>query len=358
VSAAAALALVSLPNATPARLGRLLFQFGDSDTAVRAIADGRAARALKGDPTRATRLANAWRENIDLGAARETCARRGTRAWTVADADFPISEPIPRRPPILIGEGERPDALMQPCVAVVGTRSATPLGHADAYEIGEHLARAGVTVVSGLALGIDGAAHEGALDAGGLAIGVVGTGLDIEYPRRHRALYSRVRRSGLVITEYGYGVLPRPERFPERNRIIAALSRAVVVVEATARGGARITAERAGEYGRDVFAMPGARRNPAAAGCNALLLDGAIPLLEPGDITAKLGGSLTAWRPGPPAPERRDEATVLTAFAGDGASVDQLVARTSIGLERVAAALTGLERTGRIEQARGRWWPR
>ena len=119
-----------------------------------------------------------------------------------------------------------------------------------------------------------------------------------------------------------------------------------------------ITAERAGEYGRDVFAMPGARRNAAAAGCNALLLDGAIPLLEPGDVTAKLGGALSAWRPGPPAPEQRDEATVLAAFAGDGASVDQLVARTSIGLGRVAAALAGLEQTGRIEPARGRWWPR
>ena len=139
---------------------------------------------------------------------------------------FPIR--CPNRPPVLLGEGERPDALDAPRVAIVGTRSATPHGLADARELGAFLAGAGVTVVSGLAIGIDGAAHEGALDAGGLAIGVVATGLDVTYPRRHRALFDRVREHGLVVGEHGYGVQPSRERFPVRNRIIAALAQFVV----------------------------------------------------------------------------------------------------------------------------------
>ena len=209
--------------------------------------------------------------------------------WIAGDDDYPIPDPFPDRPSVLLGEGDRPDAFDAPRVAIVGTRTATPHGLADARELGGFLASAGVTVVSGLAIGIDAAAHEGALDAGGLAIGVVATGLDVVYPRRHHGLYARVRAQGLVVGEHGYGVQPRRERFPVRNRIIAALSRIVVVVEATATGGARITARYAAEYGRDVFALPGSRRNPASAGCNALLGDGAEPLLDPGDLLIALG---------------------------------------------------------------------
>ncbi len=169
-----------------------------------------------------------------------------------------------------------------PRVAIVGTRAATHHGLEDARELGGFLARAGVTVVSGLAIGIDGAAHEGALDAGGLVVGVVATGLDIEYPRRHRALYKRVREAGVVVTEHGYGVPPHPPRFPFRNRIIAALADFVVVVEATATGGARITREVRGRVrtrrlrtprlppqsgrGRVQRAHPRRRRVPARSG--------------------------------------------------------------------------------------------
>src|SRR5437868_4888011 len=137
---------------------------------------------------------------------------------------------MPRR---LFGAGARADAFDHPRVAIVGTRAATPPGLADARDIGAFCARAGLTVVSGLALGIDGAAHEGALDAGGLTVGVVATGLDIVYPRQHTRLFARVREQGLIVTENAYGTQPLPWRFPIRNRIIAALSDAVVVVEAT-----------------------------------------------------------------------------------------------------------------------------
>ena len=209
--------------------------------------------------------------------------------WIAGDADYPIADPLPDLPAVLFGEGDAPEALAAPRVAIVGTRSATPHGLADARELGAFLAAAGVTVVSGLAIGIDGAAHEGALDAGGAAIGVVATGLDVVYPRRHNVLTQRVRGRGLLLTEYPFGVQPHRAQFPERNRIIAAAADVCVVVEATATGGARITAEDAVRYGRDVFALPGARRNPAASGCNQLIADGAQVLLDPGDLLIALG---------------------------------------------------------------------
>ncbi len=177
-------------------------------------------------------------------------AHRSTRILHVGGPGYPIDEGIEDRPAILFVEGERTDALERPRVAVVGTRAATPQGLADARDLGAALARAGCVVVSGLAIGIDGAAHEGALDAGGAVIGVVATGLDVVYPRRHRTLYGRVREHGLLVGRAAVRHGPRPGRFPVRNRIIAALSDVTIVVEATQRGGARITAQHALDYGR------------------------------------------------------------------------------------------------------------
>ena len=151
---------------------------------------------------------------------------RATHRWTrgpefpVRDADMLDEMLEAKMPHVLLGEGDRPDAFDAPRVAIVGTRAASPLGIADAHEIAAFCARAGITVISGLAIGIDGAAHEGALDAGGLTIGVVATGLDVVYPRRHARLYERVREHGLIVGENGYGTQPLPWRFPIRNRII------------------------------------------------------------------------------------------------------------------------------------------
>jgi len=155
------------------------------------------------------------------------CAHR----WERADASFPIRDAglldetmDAGMPHVLLGEGDRPEAFDGPRVAIVGTRAATPMGVADAREIAAFCGRAGITVVSGLAIGIDAAAHEGALDAGGLTVGVVATGLDIVYPRRHARLFARVREQGLIVGENAYGTQPLPWRFPIRNRIIAALA--------------------------------------------------------------------------------------------------------------------------------------
>jgi DNA processing protein len=340
----AAATLVCLPGMTAARLRDLLARWHGAVGALAAIRAGRDAR---------------W-EDDDAGAARiaHVLAERHPQVLLRGRAHYPIVDDLPGAPEVLLSEGDATDAFERPRVAVVGTRAATPHGLADAREIGAVLADAGVTVVSGLAIGIDAAAHEGALDAGGVVVGVLGTGLDVVYPRRHRLLFDRVRLHGLLVSEFAYGLQPRPESFPIRNRIIAALADVVVVVEATARGGARITAERAVDYGRPVLAMPGARRNPAAAGTNALIADGAEPLLEPADVLLALG--LTAGSRGHDtrsAPQG-DAAAVLHACGGEAATVDQLVSRTGLEPDQVAVAVRELERTGWIERLHGACWPR
>ena len=355
--------LASLYLVTPPRIRRMLDAFGDPVSAVAAVRARQVTHLIgRCEELEPRELARRWSEQASSGAVREQLDARGTHVWIAADDDYPIGDPLPDRPPILLGEGERPDAFAAKRVAIVGTRSATPHGLADARELGGFLAGAGVTVVSGLAIGIDAAAHLGALDAGGLVVGVVATGLDVVYPRRHRALYGTVREQGLVVGEHGYGVQPRRERFPVRNRIIAALADIVVIVEATVNGGSRITAKYAAEYGRTVYALPGSRRNPAAAGCNALLGDGAEALLDPGDLLIGLGrgGSQPGdWgSAGRVPPTDDDDAAVMLALAGDPGAIDDLERHTKLPPARLGAALGRLERAGRIQRMRGLWWPR
>lgn len=359
----AAATLASLPLVTAPRLRRMLEAFGDPIAALSAVRAGRVTGHIgRCEDIEPATLAVQWREFAEANAVSLQMQARSTHIWIAGDDDYPIRDPFPDRPPVLLGEGARPDAFEATRVAIVGTRSATPHGLADARELGGFLADIGVTVVSGLALGIDGAAHEGALDAGGLAVGVVATGLDVTYPRRHRALFDRVREHGLVVSEHAYGVQPSRDRFPVRNRIIAALADVVVVVEATATGGARITAKYAAEYGRDVWALPGSRRNPAAAGSNALIADGAGMIQEPSDLLVALGRGGT--RPGPwisdgtDGPSDRDEKAVLHALGGDPATIDDLERNTAaLGPARLGAALNRLERAGRVQRRRGLWWP-
>ncbi len=177
---------------------------------------------------------------------------------------------------------------ISPSVAVVGTRRCTRYGSELARLFGTEISRAGWVTVSGMALGIDTAAHVGALDSGGPTYAVLGSGVDVCYPRQNRSTYDRIRSSGAILSEYPPGTPPDRWRFPARNRIIAAMSSAVVVVEAGERGGALITARLAAEVGRPVFAVPGDVDRPASVGCNRLLKDGAHPVLGPGDLIAEL----------------------------------------------------------------------
>lgn len=363
----AAATLACLPDITPRRLALLVEHFGGPTPALAAVQRGHAAVALPatGRPTAtpAARraLARTWAATADPARVSATLASRGTHVWLRGTPAYPIQglDGAPGLPAVLLGEGALTDALAAPRVAIVGTRAATPHGLADARELGAVLGEAGVTVVSGLAIGIDAAAHEGALDAGGVTVGVVATGLDVIYPRRHVVLFDRVRRHGLVLGETGFGVPPHAARFPVRNRIIAALADVVVVVEATVSGGARITAEHALRYGRSVLAVPGSRRNPAAVGCNALLADGAHPLLDPSDVLLAVGLSASArWpAPEPPASLSADGAAALRALAGEPATLDQLAGRTGLAPGALALALVELERAGRALRSRGLWWP-
>ena len=359
-AAVAAATLASLPGITPGRLHALLSRWPDPLEALAAVAAGRAVEAVPEGRLHPLPAARA-------GWLAATLVRRGTRVLLSSADGFPIADGVPDRPAVLLAEGDRPEVLGAPRVAVVGTRAASPHGLTDARRLGAFLGAAGVSVVSGLAIGIDAAAHAGALasvrDGTGPAgpIGVVATGLDVVYPRRHAALYGEVRRRGLLIGEHGFGVPPSPGRFPVRNRIIAALADVVVVVEATERGGARITAERALDYGRPVLAMPGSRRNPAAAGCNALLADGAHPLLDPADVLVALGltpGARRGWSaPGRSRQLSPEAIRVERALAGEAAHPDDLAARTGLSPGELAMAVEELIDAGRVERCRGFVWP-
>ena len=224
--AIAAATLASLPGASPRRLCALLEHFADPARALAAVRDGRAAEAFP-DDRRGPFVARRWSELADPAQLAAVLQRRGTHVWATGQPGFPLDPGLPKAPAVLFAEGDRTDVLDRPRVAVVGTRAATPPGIDDARAIGRYLAEQGFTVVSGLAIGIDAAAHDGALEVGGGVIGVVATGLDIVYPRRHGSLFGKVRRHGLVLGEHGFGVPPTRARFPERNRIIAGLAEVV-----------------------------------------------------------------------------------------------------------------------------------
>lgn len=339
--APAAAALVSLLG--PARLEAVLRRWPDPVDALRAIGG-----------------------QVPPGLAR-TLARRGTRVLLAGDGSYPIPDDLPKRPPVLLLEGDRPEVLVAPRVAIVGTRAATPHGMADARHLGAFLTAAGVSVVSGMAIGIDAEAHLGALsvtdEGGGPAgpVGVIATGMDVIYPRRHITLFERVRRHGVLVSECAFGTGPSPGRFPVRNRIIAALADVVVVVEATLTGGSRITAERALDYGRPVFAVPGSRRNPSAAGCNALLADGAHPLIDPVDVLMALGmtpGARRGWSP-PPLKRAVSPAAIQVqrALSGEPAHPDELTLRTGLPHDQIAMAIEELVDAGSVERSRGFVWP-
>jgi DNA processing protein len=360
----AAATLAGLEDLTPARLRALVGQFGGLTASLRAVRAGTAAKFLlaRARPEHRDALARtsaAWPGRADPGRVEAQLVARGTRVWLEGDPDYPILDEVPGRPLVLMAEGDGDvQVLAAPRVAVVGTRAATPHGLADARELGAHLADSGITVVSGLAIGIDAAAHEGALEVGGAVVGVVATGLDVEYPRRHVALYRRVRSAGFVLGETGFGVRPMPKRFPVRNRIIAALADVVVVVEATRRGGARITAEYGALYGRPVFAVPGSRRNSSAEGTNALLADGAEVLLDWSDVVLALGLTPAARRMAPArAAASPDGRSIVDALSGEPGSPELLAARTGLPPERVAMGIAELERAGWVRRDRGWVWP-
>ena len=277
----------------------------------------------------------------------------------------------PAPPALLFAEGDL--ALLEaPTVAIVGTRNATRAGRVFAAELAEGLARAGVSVVSGLALGIDGAAHQGMLDAPvvsavGRPIGVIASGLDVAYPTRHARLHRDVVRNGVLVSETPLGERPSAWRFPARNRIIAGLSDAVVVVESRSRGGSMLTAAEAVARDVPLLAVPGHPGAPAAAGTNDLIYDGALLLRDLEDVLVAIGRGGTAvsrTRPdrasGLPLAEVTadpDQRSVLAVLEVEPLALDELVSRSGLTVGAAAVALSRLESAGAVSRTGG-WYER
>ena len=254
-------------------------------------------------------------------------------------------------PPRLYLRGGPVELLDRPAVAIVGARSCSPYGAQVARELARELGAAGVVVVSGLARGVDGEAHRGALAAGGLTVAVLGCGIDRDYPRAHAQLAGRIAESGAVVSEYPPGVEPSPWRFPARNRIVAGLARATVVVEARERSGALITADFALELGRDVFAVPGEITSALSAGTNDLIRQGATPLLGAKDVFQALG-----LEPAPPrVPDTLSAGArrLLEPLSETARTLDELGRLTGLESAALAAALTELELAGLVASADG-----
>ena len=293
-----------------------------------------------------------FRRRFDAAAYEARLRAMGLRFLARSDPAFPpLLRAIHDPPPGLFLRGEAPvELLARPGVAVVGARACSAYGSSVARSLGRDLAAAGLVIVSGLARGVDGEAHRGALDAFGVTVAVLGCGVDRDYPAAHAELARRVvTGGGLVVSEYAPGVEPAPWRFPARNRIIAGLAAATVVVEARERSGALITADLALEEGRDVFAVPGEITSALSAGANALLRLGATPLTSSADVLELFGLSV---EPSLDAPD--GAAGAILELLGDGAaSADELVRRSGLTAEVVASALVQLELDGLATTAEG-----
>ena len=251
----------------------------------------------------------------------------------------------------LFVRGDSPlELLDSPAVAVVGARSCSAYGAHVARSLGRELAGAGLAVVSGLARGVDGEAHRGALEAGGPTVAVLGCGIDRDYPAAHAELARRIAASGLIVSEYAPGVEPAPWRFPARNRIIAGLAQATIVVEARERSGALITADLALEEGREVFAVPGEITSALSAGTNRLLRLGATPVTSPADVLESFGLAPAET----PRPELGPDAERVLGHLRDGAAgADELGRTLQLDAGALAAALAELELAGLAAEADG-----
>jgi DNA processing protein len=293
-----------------------------------------------------------FRRCFDAEGYRESLGAKGFRFVGRSESAFPhaLRELHDPPPGLFLRGSAEPQLLSEPAVAIVGARSCSSYGAQVARMLGRELAGAGLVVVSGMARGVDGEAHRGALEAGGATVAVLGCGVDRDYPAAHAHLARGICETGLVVSEYAPGVEPAPWRFPARNRIIAGLALATVIVEARERSGALITADFALEEGREVFAVPGEITSTLSAGTNALLRVGAAPLTAPADVLEALGLEARA-------PQRLDlgdeAASVLAALSQEPTGADELGRVTGLEAGVLARALAELELAGAVAEADG-----
>jgi len=297
--------------------------------------------------------------------------------WTPADADYPrLLLEIPDPPPVLYHRGKVKPAENQglrPIIAIVGTRDPSEYGKRWSYKVATALAQKGFTIISGLAEGVDTQAHRACLEAGGRTLAVLGSGVDVVYPPRNQGLYQQVLERGLILSEYPAGTQPSRAHFPRRNRIIAALSRALLVMEAPSKSGALITAHLANDYNRDVYVLPGSLDNPCAIGCLGLLSRGAqiilseghllemlgsLPSIDPGSAQSMLIPEASSQKPLPSLePQLEQVLQVLIQLAQRSAPeptpFDLIVQSTALQPGLVSSALLQLELLGRVSQLPG-----
>ncbi|MBN8580102.1 MAG: DNA-processing protein DprA [Anaerolineae bacterium] len=295
------------------------------------------------------------KKQIDLDQVWAKIEAQGIQILTWADESYPSRlREIDQPPPILYLRGEYVDDDVF-AVAIVGTRKVTPYGRQVTEEIASFLAGNGITVVSGLARGVDAIAHQAALKAGGRTLAVLGSGVDKIYPPEHRGLAEQIMARGAVISDYAVGTPPDASNFPPRNRIISGLSLAVVVIEAAETSGALITAEFAADQGREIFAVPGSILAPQSKGTNRLIQKGAQPLLTPADLMqaldlTRMGDHKTARRA---LPSDETEALVLNVLGREPLHVDEIRNQANLPIEKISATLTMMELKGMVRQVGG-----
>ncbi|MGY4830979.1 DNA-processing protein DprA [Sphaerotilaceae bacterium SBD11-9] len=356
---AAWLRLIETPQVGREAARKLLAAFGSPEAALAAptaarkeVVSSTAASALEKMPADVTARIEAtvqW-----LAASTDEVPRH---VLTLGDPAYPQGLLETADPPLLLYLQGQVAMLARTSLAVVGSRNPTAQGIDNARAFSNHLSQAGLTIVSGLAMGVDGAAHEGGLSGPGSTIAVVGTGLDRVYPRRHLELAHRISDQGLIVSEYSLGTPPLPPNFPQRNRIIAALARGTLVVEAALQSGSLITARLASEAGREVFAIPGSIHSPHSRGCHALIKQGAKLVECAQDILDELTwGTPVPHATGVPAQAKADP--VLDALGYDPVNLDALVARTGWPAPELSVHLLELELAGHVARLPGQLFQR
>lgn len=331
------------------RFQRLLDRFGDAESAWRAAPSELAEAGLS---LKLIERLVALREKVDLSRIWNQIQAKNIQVLTWLDEGYPQRlKEIEQPPPVLYLRGEL-TGEDDWAVAIVGSRRVTPYGRQVTEKIASFLATNGVTVVSGLARGVDAIAHKAALNAGGRTVAVLGSGVDRIYPPENRALAEEMFEQGAVLSDYAPGTPPEASNFPPRNRIISGLTMAVVVVEAGETSGALITAEFAAEQGREIFAVPGNIFAPQSKGTNKLIQQGAFPLLSANDILQTLNltrvGQHKAARKALPADEV--EAKLLDAMSEEPQHVDEIRNQTGLPVEKVSATLVMMELKGLVRQ--------
>lgn len=364
------LTLLRAPGLGGAGIRDLLEQAGSASAACRGIRKFRGAQGLD-------QAALDWIEQPDharLDADMTWLAAAGHRLLRCNEEDFPPQLETIAQPPAALFVAGDSTLLLVPQIAIVGARNATAQGLATARDFARTLSRSGLLVTSGMADGIDGAAHAAALDAGAATIAVVGTGADLVYPRKHRDLAENIFEHGAIISEFPLGIEARPDHFPRRNRLIAGLALGTLVIEAGLQSGSLITARLAAEAGREVFALPGSIHNPLAKGCHRLIRDGARLVETAGEViealgpaARALGADLKTRLEAAEVPVRAasneasraqdpDYKTLLAALGNAPVALDELVTSTGLTPAALSSMLLLLELEGQVASAgNGRW---